>query len=513
MTADDSQASRDVAAGGHDAALADATGPTAAAAFAGHILSKYFVAPVVRRGPSLVLRMLQTAGRGDGAGVMKSAAAAANAPTDAPAPPAVRIALAADRRAAAPSSGRPTVRVPDLSRPAPVSASRSLVQRKPLVGAPGETGASAMTAISPRAPSVALTMAGHPATAIAAPGADRRQTRANAMTPPVAGHGILEQRTSSIATTHGAPPRAPDLAAGKAPAPTASASASAGAPPHASSRLGSDLLRRVLVPGLHRLVQRKSLAWRSADTPAAAVVSRSSGVKPAVAAAGHKNAATSPFNFGSHLSSIDPGQPRLATFAHHRPLRQRKPPTRRGADAVIGASGFTAAPIGSDTRQFASTMPLTTLTYGRGAVFPDGRTAAARWQPARAPITHGQVLDPLLPAELDRNHDGDAVLHSPAMTHRVNGPAAPHPGAGARPMAAELTLRSSRADARPVPTVVAATLGVAAPAPAPQNADKAMESNQASTVSSMPIQMLADRVFRILERRLVVERERRGIRL
>jgi hypothetical protein len=267
----------------------------------------------------------------------------------------------------------------------------------------------------------------------------------------------------------------------------------------------------VPVPGLHRLVQRKSLTWRSADTPAAAVVSRSSGVKPA-AAAGHAMAAASSLSFSVQPSSIDMGQPGLATFARLRPLAQRKPPAGRGADAAIGASAFTAAPIADGTRLFTPTMPWTSFAYGRGA-FPDGRAAPVHRLRARAPMTYRPVLDRPSPAELERSHDVDIGLQPPTMTHRLDAPAAPLPAAGARPMATELTLHSSRADAKPVATVVAATSGVAAPTPAPQHANKVMESSQASTVSSMPIRILADRVFRILERRLVVERERRGIRL
>jgi hypothetical protein len=155
-------------------------------------------------------------------------------------------------------------------------------------------------------------------------------------------------------------------------------------------------------------------------------------------------------------------------------------------------------------------MSSRTFAYGRGSGFPDNRTIHARWQVAQAPITHRQVLVPL-PAEHARSHDADDALQAPAMTHRTAAPA-PQPAAGARPMAAELTLRSSRADVNPVPTVEAATLGVVAPTQAAQPANQAMESSQVSPASSMPIQVLADRIFRILERRLVVERERRGIR-
>ncbi|MBK7954312.1 MAG: hypothetical protein IPK02_10310 [Candidatus Accumulibacter sp.] len=58
MTTDGRQDDRTTAAYGHHQALLHATRP-AAAAFAERILGKYFVAPVIRHGPSLVLRMLQ----------------------------------------------------------------------------------------------------------------------------------------------------------------------------------------------------------------------------------------------------------------------------------------------------------------------------------------------------------------------------------------------------------------------------------------------------------------------
>jgi hypothetical protein len=63
-----------------------------------------------------------------------------------------------------------------------------------------------------------------------------------------------------------------------------------------------------------------------------------------------------------------------------------------------------------------------------------------------------------------------------------------------------------------VPTVVAATLGAATPTAAAQPAHQDLSGSQRANLSSMPIQILADRIFSILERRLVVERERRGIR-
>ncbi|HET7863794.1 MAG TPA: hypothetical protein VFL86_05245 [Burkholderiaceae bacterium] len=88
-------------------------------------------------------------------------------------------------------------------------------------------------------------------------------------------------------------------------------------------------------------------------------------------------------------------------------------------------------------------------------------------------------------------------------------PGATNPSAGPGPLtAAELSLRTAQAAA---PTVVAATLGAAPPPPAAPAA-QAPAGNSPTQAAAMPIQDLAERVFHILERRLVVARERRGIR-
>lgn len=574
VTPDDSQTHPAVATSRHDAPPGDATGPTAAAVFAGRILGKYYIAPAIRRGPSLMLRMLQTTGRAIGSGAAKGA----------PTRSAVQLVPTVDRQSAAPSPRRLLARMPDLSRPAPVFATRLLVQRKPLVSAAGETGA-----VASRSLGVALTMAQRGATAIAALGADRGPTPANnTATPLLAGHGILVRRSSNLsmdavaqtgasvgrnvstnfvlsrhaspmsadgsalltpsrpqsgsvagplvtatnrvyrdavadprhvasiafrssaperilastATLDSVPFRALDRPAGELPIPAASAGVRAGTPPHATSRLGSGLFRRVSISGLQRLVQRKPLTLRRADVPVTAVAGQSFGMRPAVAA-GHKTTVASPFSSDSQLP-INPGQPQLAVRTHLRSLVQRKPQIGHGA------SVFTATPAGDGTQLFTTTMPPKDFAYGRG--FPDNRTIHARWQPAQAPITHRQALDRPLQAELAQSHHADDALQAPAMTHRTAVSATPQPAAGARPTTAELTLRSARADVNPGPTLVAATLGVAAPAPTPQPANQALGSHQVPAVSSMSIQILADRIFRILERRLVVERERRGIR-
>ncbi|MER2515820.1 MAG: hypothetical protein ABTR92_05355 [Candidatus Accumulibacter phosphatis] len=124
-----------------------------------------------------------------------------------------------------------------------------------------------------------------------------------------------------------------------------------------------------------------------------------------------------------------------------------------------------------------------------------------------------QILDRPLVAGLERRHDLGDVLQAPDMTDLVvDVPTAAQPAAGTRPMATELTLRTSFAEENPLPTLVAATLGAATPTPTALATHQDLSSSHGGKVSSMSIEFLADRVFSILERRLVVERERRGIR-
>ncbi|MBK7954310.1 MAG: hypothetical protein IPK02_10300 [Candidatus Accumulibacter sp.] len=127
-------------------------------------------------------------------------------------------------------------------------------------------------------------------------------------------------------------------------------------------------------------------------------------------------------------------------------------------------------------------------------------------------MTLKQVLDRPLPAGLERGHDAGDTLQAPNMTYLVDVQTAAQPTAGARAMAAELTLRTSLAEVNPPPTLVAATLGAATPTPTAPATHQDLSGSQGSKGSSMSIEFLADRIFGILERRLVVERERRGIR-
>jgi len=94
---------------------------------------------------------------------------------------------------------------------------------------------------------------------------------------------------------------------------------------------------------------------------------------------------------------------------------------------------------------------------------------------------------------------------------RRSAEAAP-PARAARQSAVDLTLRASRADAGQAasahPEIPRAQL-MPAPAYQPPAAPDPVAPAAAAPVS---IQALAERVCRVLERRLIVERERRGIR-
>ena len=100
------------------------------------------------------------------------------------------------------------------------------------------------------------------------------------------------------------------------------------------------------------------------------------------------------------------------------------------------------------------------------------------------------------------------------MTYRHGDAAAPQPGATAATSPTQLTLRMPQAHAEAAPTVVAATLNSAATnmATVTPSLGQQASTHAAPDISSMPLDTLADRIFRILERRLVAERERRGLR-
>ena len=445
-------ASRIVTTSGRHAAPVDAAGP-AAAAFAGHILGKYFVVPSFRRGPALLLRMLQPSGRevdsGANKGAAKVAAVTTSTPAGTSAQPVVPIATAVNRLPSGPLPQQSVAQRTDVSRPAPVFAQRLLVQRKPMVNATGETVVVARALVPPRASNIAL--AQRPATAATMPATERGQTAAHTVKPiPASQEGVLR-------------------------------------------RPGNGALEVTAQPSaiIGRNVSPHSVLW--AQLPA--IVARES-VPLTRSKMSTASAAESPISPVSRL-----GQPRLTMSSRLRTLVQRKSTIGRSANAVMGASGFTARLMGNGTRQFAPTMSPGTFEYSRSPLFPDNQAIHAHWRPIQAPVTHRQTLDFPILAKVAPSHNVDDNLLATTITHRTASPV-PQP-------AAELAFRSSITNVNPVPTVVAATLGAIAPTPPPQPTNKSSESNQAS---SMPVEILADQIFRILERRLVVERERRGIR-
>jgi hypothetical protein len=720
MAPDDPRDDRTAATYGHPVPVIQATGPAVAATFAARVFGKYFVAPVIRRGPSLVLRMLQPAGIAGDASTGKKGPTALDGVTEAPARPAVRLATSLDRQLVRPSHGASATWTPGWSWPQPVFMGRLLVQRNPLIVATAPLAPAAMTVVAPCALGVPLTMTRQAtATAIALPGADRAKIPADTATT-LAEHGMVVRRpttsaglspvadprhvtatafrsttaerilASSTATAHEVPPSMHDPAAGRAPTLAVPVVARSGAPSYAASRPASGLLRQVSMAGDQRLVQRKLLALPRLGTPVTAAIGgsfggpsfgvRSSAAAPehnypaasaitatpssdgtrqltstlplTISAAGRSalpaamtvvapcalgvpltmtrqatataialpgadrakipadtattlaehgmvvrrpttSAGLSPVADPRHVTAtafrsttaerilasstataheVPPSMhdhaagraPTLAvpvvarsgapSYAASRPasgllrqvsmagdqrLVQRKllalPRLGTPVTAAIGgsfggpsfgvrssaaapehnypaASAITATPSSDGTRQLTSTLPLTISAAGRSAL-PDARTTPERWQPARALIMPRQILDRPLVAGLERRHDLGDVLQAPDMTDLVvDVPTAAQPAAGTRPMATELTLRTSFAEENPLPTLVAATLGAATPTPTALATHQDLSSSQGGKVSSMSIEFLADRVFSILERRLVVERERRGIR-
>jgi len=568
-------ASRIVTTSGRHAAPVDAAGP-AAAAFAGHILGKYFVVPSFRRGPALLLRMLQPSGRevdsGANKGAAKVAAVTTSTPAGTSAQPVVPIATAVNRLPSGPLPQQSVAQRTDVSRPAPVFAQRLLVQRKPMVNATGETVVVARALVPPRASNIAL--AQRPATAATMPATERGQTAAHTVKPiPASQEGVLRRpgngalevtaQPSAIIGRNVSPhsvlwAQLPAIVARESVPLTRSKMSTASAaesPISPVSRLGQP--RLTMSSRLRTLVQRKSTIGpaivqrpaTAATMPAtergqtaahtvkpipasqegvlrrpgngalevtaqpSAIIGRNVSPHsvlwaqlPAIVARESVPLTRSKMSTASAAESpISPvsrlGQPRLTMSSRLRTLVQRKSTIGRSANAVMGASGFTARLMGNGTRQFAPTMSPGTFEYSRSPLFPDNQAIHAHWRPIQAPVTHRQTLDFPILAKVAPSHNVDDNLLATTITHRTASPV-PQP-------AAELAFRSSITNVNPVPTVVAATLGAIAPTPPPQPTNKSSESNQAS---SMPVEILADQIFRILERRLVVERERRGIR-
>lgn len=152
--------------------------------------------------------------------------------------------------------------------------------------------------------------------------------------------------------------------------------------------------------------------------------------------------------------------------------------------------------------------PLTSWGPASGLSLPT--LQPDRRRPAdQAAGVHRRVPAPL-PSVSTRS---EAIPELMATARRASGPGRAAPGIGD----VELNLRKVAASA-PVtaaPTLVSATLAATPSSPtsaAAPPADATAQAQAQAHLPPLPIQALADRVFSILERRLVVERERRGIR-
>ena len=525
-------------------------GPTAAAVFAKHILGKYFVTPAARRGPSLVLRMLRAGRSAGGLEATKGATAGSQAASAGSA--AARLVPTVGRRS--PSPLRAAAGIPDVSLPASVIAPRLLVQRKPMLR-PGDIRATGPTLVAPLALGVAVAQP----LAARAPSGDRSPPPSTALSPPVSSllvrrpyepaaakstsapdnrdysidrvasrpmaisgsgpapltamtlsrppvdsaaeiHTTLFPATDhdsqrAVAGADRTPPSLPHRPATALQIPAASIDVSAGPTPYATSALPPGRFRRVSVSGLRPLVQRRPLSHRNTGASTSKAVSQPFGLNPA---APHQElSAASLFSLGSGLS-LSSGPARPLTLGGFRHFVQHALLGRHGADTVLDASAPINTPAADRLQAFASTMPTAALVYGRGGVH--SRTGGA--QPAVRPAALRAVPGRPLPAAVVRApHANDAV---PTMTHRLDAPAAAQPRT-----TAALTLQKPRVEVAQIPTLLSATLGAAVPA---AQAASMPDSGAPSVVSTLSIEALADRIFHILERRLVVERERRGIR-
>ena len=450
---------------------------------------------------------------------------------------------------------------PGLFRRVSVSGLRPLVQRKPMLRRLGAIGATPPTSIAPPALGVAFAqpLAARMARAVAVLGGVRSPPPSTALSPPVSSllvrrpyepvaakststpgnhdysidrvaprpmaiavsgpapltpltlsrppvdstaeiHATLFPATNrdsqrAVAGADRTPPSLPHRPATALQIPAASIDVSAGPTPYATSALPPGRFRRVSVSGLRPLVQRRPLSHRNTGASTSKAVSQPFGLNPA---APHQElSAASLFSLGSGLS-LSSGPARPLTLGGFRHFVQHALLGRHGADTVLDASAPINTPAADRLQAFASTMPTAALVYGRGGVH--SRTGGA--QPAVRPAALRAVPGRPLPAAVVRApHANDAV---PTMTHRLDAPAAAQPRT-----TAALTLQKPRVEVAQIPTLLSATLGAAVPA---AQAASMPDSGAPSVVSTLSIEALADRIFHILERRLVVERERRGIR-
>jgi hypothetical protein len=189
-------------------------------------------------------------------------------------------------------------------------------------------------------------------------------------------------------------------------------------------------------------------------------------------------------------------------------------PVRPGMAAPAGEAGVarkTASIRASDAPMQAPltvASPLTPWGPAPGLRLPTLRPD--RLRPADLAVgAHRRVPAPL-PTVSTRS---EAIPDAPVTARRAGVPGRVVPGIGE----VALSLRkvpapaSSSAPVAAAPTLVSATLA-AAPSSTANAAAPPADATAQAPLPPLPIQALADRVFSLLERRLVVERERRGVR-
>jgi hypothetical protein len=461
---------------------AAAPGPAASSRFAEAILGKYFIAPALRGRPSLVLRMPRRPARSNPSGMAQGA----------------RRVLG---RAGETALESPVGRMPDGARPTSPSGPHLLVQRKPLVDAGRHDVAAA--AARGAAPSLhgGSGAVRHGEAAAAAPGVQAGFTGlSRSVRPGLPGWALplreLQLPIAAARTTLALPSRAPAPAAATIAGTTAAASSDIRSVSGEDPSAGLQPARVWARPGIDRLVQRRARTSDGTPKPAMGLVNRPAWAGTAAAAAARAMVPGAPPGMGSTPPAA-PGRMTLALAARAAMLPPRESAHRREAGSfVFGPAALTALPPRPLTLQPRTMPPVPGNDRGTGLL---KRIAA------------------LSPVAMAR--PAAVALHAPALTSRAATASATasrsvSAAGGAAPRAAESGPGTAAQAAAAVPTLVAATLGPGTALPAASASGSTSNANgrAAATTASLPIQALADRVFSLLDRRLVIERERRGIR-
>jgi hypothetical protein len=477
--------------------------------------------------------------------------------------------------AVAPSSRRARVGILNVYRSPSLIAQRGLVQRKPMVRSSGEIHASAPTLVAqplvagkataviiPSAdasPPTSSTLAAHMTMADAGhPGGSSPPPR-TAMSPPVSSRTDFVRHPGNVQPVAARSTSAPDhgdataypgahkavatghdsqsaIAGSGYPAtdssrpyrrarleslatpllprdhvaglsiPALSRVGSARPTPNAAAAGHPGLVRRASVPGLRQWVQRKPLSHHSIGGSAHRAMGQPSALNPRAATPHPGRPARELFGHGSRLA-LEFGPAQLFVPAGFRHFVHHTLSDSRVSGSVIDPSAR-IVPLAADRLPVpASRMPKTTLGYGSDGGFVYPRTTTTQWPPAVSPRAHRELTGRPFPAKIVRGPRSDEGVEMSTRTLRLDAPPASPPLASPA-----LTLPKPPTGVTSNPTLVSATLEATAPTVAAQAATRTSDHGPASVVSALSIEALADRIFHILERRLVVERERRGIR-